>query len=117
MNERKAPSHLRPTTKAWFNRVAARFDLEDHQVRLLTLAGESWDRCCQAREALRKFGLTYTDRFGAPRSRPELAVERDSRIAFARLVRELGFDNVEPPAETGMAPSRGNSKRWRVPAI
>lgn len=66
-------------------------------MRLLTLAGESWDRCCQAREALTIHGLTFEDRFGCPRSRPEIAIERDSRLAFVRLVRELDLDIESPP--------------------
>lgn len=40
-------------------------------------------------------GLTYEDRFKQPRVRPEVAIERDGRIAFARLVRELRLD-VDP---------------------
>ena len=60
-------------------------------MRLLTLACEAWDRAVQARVALEEHGLVFTDRFGSPRPRPELAVERDSRIAFARLVRELNL--------------------------
>jgi hypothetical protein len=70
---------------------------EDHHARLLTLAGEAWDRAVAAREAIGKHGITYEDRFGAPRARPEIAIERDSRIAFARLVRELKLD-LEPDA-------------------
>jgi hypothetical protein len=46
------PKHLRPATKAWFSRVLDEYSLEPHHVRLLTLAAESWDRCCEAREAL-----------------------------------------------------------------
>jgi hypothetical protein len=57
-----------------------------------------------AREVLDKDGLTYTDRFGAPRARPEVAIERDSRIAFARLVRELALD-VEAPPEPSRPPA------------
>lgn len=78
------------------------FLLEPHHVKLLTLAAEAWDRCQQARELLDAEGLTYLDRFHAPRARPEVAVERDSRIAFARLLRELGLD-IEAPAETPRA--------------
>lgn len=100
----KPPAHLAPETRRWFRHVVEAFELEPHHVRLLTLAGESWDRCQQARAAIAAQGLTYTDRFGAPRLRPEVAVERDSRIAFARLVRELdldldgGDDGGRPPA-------------------
>jgi hypothetical protein len=86
------------STRRWWGAVIAEYELEEHHVRLLTLAAESWDRATQAREAIDREGLTYVDRFGTPRVRPEVAVERDSRIAFARLLRELSLD-VEPPAE------------------
>jgi phage terminase small subunit len=91
----RAPKHLKPPTRRWWLAVHAVFELEEHHARLLTPAGEAWDRAAAAREAIEKHGITYTDRFGAPRSRPEIAVERDSRIAFARLLRELRLD-VEP---------------------
>ena len=94
----KPPKHLRPATKKWFAAVLEDFDLEPHHVRLLTLAGEAWDRCQSAREYIDANGLTFEDRFGQPKARPEVAIERDSRIGFARLLRELALD-VEPPAE------------------
>jgi phage terminase small subunit len=104
-----APEHLREATRIWWLTVCESYQLEQHHVRLLTLAGESWDRGEQAREALAEHGLTYEDRFGQPRSRPEVAIERDSRIAFARLLRELALDvevpteDVRPPVMRGMA--------------
>jgi len=76
--------------------VANDYELEAHHRRLLTLAAEAWDRCQQAREALAEHGITYQDRFEQPKSRPEIAIERDNRTAFARLLRELGLD-IEPP--------------------
>ena len=91
-----APGHLRPGTRQWFEAVTAEYILEEHHVRLLTLACEAWDRCCEAREAIEKHGLTYIDRFDQPKIRPEAKEERANRIEFARLVRELGLD-VEPP--------------------
>ena len=100
----KPPAHLRPATKKWFAKVVADYDLEPHHVRLLSLAGEAWDRTEQAREALAIHGLTYTDRFDAPRARPEIAVERDNRLAFARLVRELDLD-TETPADAPRPPA------------
>ena len=92
----KAPKHLIAETAKWWEGVTLEFELEPHHVRLLTLAAESWDRGQQARSILAKKGLTFEDRFGQPISRPEVAVERDSRTAFARLLRELDLDTGIP---------------------
>lgn len=92
------PKHLSREARDWWRAVLEEFELEAHHIRLLRLAAEAWDRGQQAREALGKHGTTYVDRFGAPRARPEVAIERDSRLSFARLVRELGFDVVSPDA-------------------
>jgi phage terminase small subunit len=94
----KAPEHLQPATAEWFESVTKDYELEPHHLRLLTLAAQSWDRAEQAREILAAKGLTFEDRFDQPHARPEVAIERDSRIAFARLLRELCLD-LEPPAE------------------
>lgn len=96
LKEPRPPGHLRKATAEWFRSVVEGFNLEPHHVRLLTLAAEAWDRCQQAREILDAEGLTYVDRFNQPSARPEVAIERDSRIAFARLLRELGLDLAAP---------------------
>ena len=99
------PEHLKPATAAWFASVVSDYVLEPHHVRVLTLACEAWDRGQQAREAIEQHGLTFEDRFDQPRARPEVAIERDSRIAFARLVRELALDAGTP--ETPRPPRIG----------
>lgn len=99
----RPPKHLRKPTQTWFKDVLTDYDLESHHVRLLTLAGEAWDRGQAAREVIDQDGMTFNDRFGQPKPRPEIAIERDSRIGFARLIRELALD-VDPPAETPRAP-------------
>jgi phage terminase small subunit len=106
----RAPGHLQAATRAWFDQVIADYELEAHHVRLLSLACESWDRCGQAREALAAGGLTVTDRFGFPRARPEVAIERDSRIAFARLCRELDLDTDAPSASPRL-PALNSNRR------
>ena len=105
----KPPKHLRAATRRWWSAVVGEYELEPHHVRLLTLSAESWDRCVQSREALKKHGVVYVDRFGQPRARPEVAIERDSRIAFARLLRELGLDVTEPADESRPPGLRGNA--------
>lgn len=106
----KPPAHLQSPTRKWFAEVVETFDLESHHLRLLTLAGESWDRCVAAREVLDREGLTFTDRFAAPHARPEIAIERDSRVSFARLIRELDLD-VAPPAPNARPPSLRSNRR------
>lgn len=92
-----APEHLRAATREWWASVVRDFDLEEHHVRLLTLAAEAYDRCEEARETLAREGAYFSDRFGAPRAHPAVAVERDSRIAFARLMRELDLEGAPLP--------------------
>ena len=96
-NKVPAPRHLRPETAKWFRSVCAEYVLEAHHVRLLRLAAEAWDRCEKAREVLDREGVSYRDRFDCPRARPEVAIERDSRIAFSRLIRELDLDTSLTP--------------------
>ena len=93
----RAPAHLQPSSRKWWLSVAREFELAEHHVRLLTLCAEAWDRAVAARKAIDQLGLVFTDRHGAPRPRPEIGIERDSRVAFARLLRELDLDGVPPP--------------------
>ena len=77
--------------------IVAAYELESHHLRLLQAACESWDRLQAARVVLDRDGISYVDRFNAPRARPEVAVERDAKVSFARLVRELNLDGAPGP--------------------
>jgi hypothetical protein len=52
------PKHLKPATRAWFASVCEEYELDEHHLRLLALAGESWDRGQGARAAIEKHGIT-----------------------------------------------------------
>jgi phage terminase small subunit len=92
----KAPAHLRPATQRWFTEMAATYALESQGVQLLTLAAEARDRAEQARARIVKDGAYVQGRYGL-RAHPAIAVERDSRLAFARLVRELQLEDQQAP--------------------
>jgi P27 family predicted phage terminase small subunit len=92
----RPPRHLSDESRAWFASVTTDFELESHHLKLLQAACESWDRAQQAREILKAEGITFVDRHGHIRPNPAVNIERDSRGLFARLVRELGLDVVEP---------------------
>lgn len=95
----KAPMHLKPATRRWFDGVIAGYELEPHHLKLLLAAAESWDRADDARRILATEGLCITDRFNQRRAHPMVNVERDMKGLFARLVRELGLD-IEGPADS-----------------
>ena len=97
----KAPGHLRPETRAWWKQTVRDYELQPHKLRVLQAACECWDRLCQATETVNKEGLTVEGREGGVRAHPAVAVERDCRIAFARLVRELGLDEADEDAKRG----------------
>jgi P27 family predicted phage terminase small subunit len=98
-----APSHLREHTRRWYRSVVRDYQLEPHHLKLLQVAAECWDRLCQAREQIAKDGLVVVGSEGALKAHPAVAIERDCRLAFARLIRELDLD-VEAPAATRSAP-------------
>jgi P27 family predicted phage terminase small subunit len=112
MNSQPPPAHLSPSAQDWWRSCVDRYVLEEHHLRLLRLCCEAWDRAQEAREQLRREGLTVPTRDGGLRSHPCVAIERDARLAVARLVRELDLD-VEPPASDRIGPPPIFSNRGR----
>ena len=105
------PAHLSEDTAHWWRTVVADFDLEGHHLRLLQAACEAWDRMQAARQAIADHGaLTFTKANGDLVTHPAIAVERDARIGFARLVRELDLD-AGAPSERSRPPSLGSNRR------
>jgi P27 family predicted phage terminase small subunit len=94
-NTPKPPDYLQPETREWFRSVVADFELEPHHIRLLTLACEAWDRGQEARLLIAAEGITVAGREGS-KPHPAISIERDSRIAFARLLAQLSLDVGEP---------------------
>jgi len=82
------------TSRRTWRSIVTEYDLGDDPagLQLLTFALEAVDRANAARSALDQNGTTYMDRFGQPRARPEVAIERDSVIRAARCFRELGLE-------------------------
>ncbi len=106
-----APAHLSDDAKGWWKSVVRDFDLEPHHLRLLQSAAEAWDRMQQARQALADHGkLFFVSANGDPKTHPVVAIERDARVAFARLVRELDLD-ASGPAESRRPPSILSNRR------
>lgn len=107
----EAPAHLSADAAQWWRSVVTDYELEPHHLRLLEAAANAWDRMEQARQALADHGgITFTDDKGMIRSHPAVAIERDARTAFARLVRELDLD-AGAPADSRRPPALVSNRR------
>jgi P27 family predicted phage terminase small subunit len=93
----QVPDHLSSRTSELYGRVTTMFTLEPTEIELLRLACEALDRCEEARALLAEEGIVSAGRYGQRLAHPAVAIERDSRLAAARLFRELGLP--EAPAE------------------
>jgi len=106
------PSHLKAPGKRLWSSVVGDYDVDPPGLELLRLAAEALDRADEARHAVEKDGPYVPDRFGNIRPHPGLAVERDSRLAAARLIRQLGLldvpDNRQPSWRTPRGPKKRN---------
>lgn len=104
-----APSHLGLAGREFWTDVDAEYgsELEAFEFQLLRLACEALDRGTQARKAIRRHGLVYESAQGSVVARPEVALERSSRAAFASLVRQLGLGSVEPELDEEPEPESG----------
>lgn len=104
-----APAHLTAASQALFSRIAGDYGLsgDDAALTLLRLACEAVDRCTEARERIKADGTYLPDRFGQLRPHAAVAVERDSRLSAARLLRELGLSPDEASLNDNRPPRAG----------
>jgi phage terminase small subunit len=106
-----APDHLQPATRAWWDSVVREFVLEQHHLRLLQSACESWDEMQRARAAIAEHGQTFIDPHGCPRARPEIAIARDAKVSFRQYVRELDLDLAAPAEQFARPPALRSNRR------
>ena len=105
MSKHPVPGHLSVEAAEWFESCVKSYELEPHHLKLLVFACEALDRAMEARRRIEADGAFFTNRFGEPRAHPAINVERDCRMWFARLVRELGLSDedieIRPPVLSG----------------
>jgi phage terminase small subunit len=84
------PSHVKSKAgrKLWRS-VVRDYDLEDHQLVVLAEAAMCCDRLEQARASIVAHGIVTMSAARTLKPNPAVNVERDARIALARLLREL----------------------------
>jgi hypothetical protein len=86
-----APKGLTARSRGIWRGVNRDFDLLDHEQAILEQSLRALDRSEEARAAVDRDGAVVQGRYG-PKVHPAAALERDSRTAFLRGLRELGLD-------------------------
>jgi hypothetical protein len=98
----RADGHLSAEARAWRRRIAAGWELDDAAKLILDVGLEAFDRMRQAQALIRRKGLTVNGH-----AHPATVVERDSRLAMLKALRQLNLD-VEPLREKpGRPPGKG----------
>lgn len=95
---KRAPTYLGENGRKFWNKTLKDFDLVDaHDLQRLEHGCHCLDRITEARAEIEKEGAYFVDRFGQPKEHPSQKVERDNKILFCRIIRELGLDLETPP--------------------
>jgi phage terminase small subunit len=90
-----APKGLSREAKRWWGTILEAHDLQDGALLILESALECWDRMRQAQAVIEAKGMSYDDRFGQSKVRPEVLIERDMKAAMVRHLAALKLD-LEP---------------------
>ncbi len=89
-----APPHLSADARQMWREIVAEYDgWAVAELSILCSALEAFDRMKQAQKELRK-KLFMKDKYGRVRVHPCVAIERDSRQAYLRALRQLGIGGV-----------------------
>ena len=89
---KRAPSFLSKKARTWLNGLIKSYVFESHHEQLAIQAAECLDRIEQARNCIKDQGLIVSTKDGGVKANPAVNIERDNKILFCRIVRELGLD-------------------------
>lgn len=84
----RPPKHLSTSARRLWRETIEAYELERHHLELLERGCRSLDQAIEAEAIIRREGLVVEGRYGM-RAHPAVAIARDSRTQFARLLREL----------------------------
>ncbi|MDI6798095.1 MAG: hypothetical protein QMD09_14195 [Desulfatibacillaceae bacterium] len=85
--------HLSEYSRRWAEGVLTDYEIEDAQRPLVVLAAQTLDKIAEAERIINEDGAFFTDKAGKPRKHPALDCQRNDKIAFARLCRELALSD------------------------
>ncbi len=100
MTTPKPPEGLGDRSRKLWRRVLDEYELSEPEIELLRLALVARDEADEAREILKRDGLTVVDRYGSPKQHPAVDVANRARAFYARAVAQLGVKEAEGAQRT-----------------
>lgn len=92
-----APAHLSAGARQVWREIIAEYDgWGIVELSVLCSALEAYDRMKQAQKELQR-GLITKDKYSVVRVHPCVAIERDSRQAYLRALKQLGIGSMSGP--------------------
>jgi phage terminase small subunit len=89
----RPPRHRSAPARRLWRETVESYELERHHLELLERACRALDHAIEAEKIIRRDGLVVDGRYGV-RAHPAVAIARDARIAFARILREIDLEGV-----------------------
>lgn len=102
----KIPDYIQENGQKWLKKLFLEYSFDKSEIETCFQAAGCLDRIAQAQQAIMEHGLLQEDRHGMLKVNPGVLVERDNKILFARLCRELG---VTGPDDSRL-PRKGGQK-------
>jgi phage terminase small subunit len=106
------PRHLSTESRELWRTLTAAYEFDPHELKTLRLALEALDRCNMARRAIRRHGMTFVDRLDNVRVRPEIAIERDAKAQWVKLMAALDLPAEEGPQTYGRPVRNARTGRY-----
>lgn len=99
----EAPTHLSERSRELWHQLTTDSRWRPPRSKWSGLALEALDRCEEARSILARDGLTSRGRYGQVLAHPAVAIERDSRLAAARLFKQLALPDARGESVSPLA--------------
>ena len=88
----KIPKFEFPESRNFYKHISGSWELEQHHLVLLENACHCLDRILSDRKILNEEKRFFVDRYEQPREHPAAISERQNKILFSRILRELNLD-------------------------
>lgn len=93
----KIPDNLAENGRKWAQNIIKAFDFDEHELQAVWMAANCLDRIASAQGEIAVHGAVVENRYHELKTNPAVVIERDNKILFARLCRELNLFDTKIP--------------------